>query len=125
MKGMLPPAELPLYAAKAMVGVNLVEAKGLNQYYSLANKFFDYIHAGLPQVCMNYPEYKRINDTFQVALLINDLKPETIARAINNLLTNDVLSNQLQENCLKARAIFNWQQEEKKLLDIYATTFEK
>ena len=125
LKGMLPPSELPVYAAKAMVGVNLVEAKGLNQYYSLANKFFDYIHAGLPQVCMNYPEYKRINDTYQVALLINDLKPETIARAINNLLTNDVLYKQLQENCLKARAFLNWQQEEKKLLDIYASTFEK
>ena len=125
LKGMLPPGELPIYAAKAMVGVNLVEAKGLNQYYSLANKFFDYIHAGLPQVCMNYPEYKRINDLYPVALLINDLKPETIARAINNLLTNDVLYKQLQENCLKARAIFNWQQEEKKLLDIYASTFEK
>jgi glycosyltransferase involved in cell wall biosynthesis len=108
-----------------MVGVNLVEAKGLNQYYSLANKFFDYIHAGLPQVCMNYPEYKRINDTYQVALFINDLKPETIARAINNLITNDVLYKQLQENCLKARAFLNWQQEEKKLLDIYASTFEK
>ena len=125
LKGMLPPGELPIYAAKAMVGVNLVEAKGLNQYYSLANKFFDYIHAGLPQVCMNYPEYKRINDLYPVALLINDLKPETIARAINNLLTNDVLYKQLQENCLKARAFLNWQQEEKKLLDIYASTFEK
>ncbi len=125
LKGMIPPLELPVYAAKAMVGVNLVEAKGLNQYYSLANKFFDYIHAGLPQVCMNYPEYKRINDTYQVALFINDLKPETIARAINNLITNDVLYKQLQENCLKARAFLNWQQEEKKLLDIYASTFEK
>ncbi len=125
LKGMLPPDELPVYAAKAMVGVNLVEVKGLNQYFSLANKFFDYIHAGLPQVCMNYPEYKKINDMYQVALLINDLKPETIARAINNLLTNDVLYKQLQENCLKARAFLNWQQEEKKLLDIYALTFEK
>ena len=125
LKGMLPPEELRIYTSKAIIGVNPFESKGLNQYYSLANKFFDYIHAGLPQVCMNYPEYKRINDIYPVALLINDLKPETIARAINNLLTNDVLYKQLQENCLKARAIFNWQQEEKKLLDIYATTFEK
>src|SRR5690606_35811495 len=115
LKGMLPPNELSTFAAKAMVGINLVESNGLNQYYSLANKFFDYIQAGLPQVCMNYPEYKKINDKCQVALLINDLKPETIARSINNLLTNDVLYKQLQENCLKARAFLNWQQEEKKL----------
>lgn len=124
LKGMLLPEELPAYNARAWIGLNLVENTGLNQYYSLANKFFDYIHAGLPQVTMNYPEYKNINNLHTVALLIDDLEPQTIAKAINNLLENDVLHKHLQENCLKIALEYNWQQEEKKLLAIYDKAFK-
>jgi hypothetical protein len=90
----------------------------------LANKFFDYIHAGLPQVTMNYPEYKKINDQYSIAVLIEDLDPKTIAGTINNLLANDVLHKHLSENCIKARNEHNWQQEEIKLLAIYDKAFE-
>jgi len=95
----------------------------LNQWLALPNKFFDYIHAGLPQVTMNYPEYKRINDQFEVAVLIDDLAPERIAAAINNLLSDEVLYNKLRSNCLKARLELNWQHEEKKLISFYRSVF--
>jgi hypothetical protein len=71
--GMLPPQELKKRTGQAYVAVNPFERTGLNQYLSLSNKFFDYIHAGIPQVTMNYPEYKKINDQFRIAELIDDL----------------------------------------------------
>ncbi|MDP9230865.1 MAG: glycosyltransferase [Bacteroidota bacterium] len=119
LKGMLMPDELWKIARQATIGINLVEKKGLNQYYSLSNKFFDYVHAALPQISMNYPEYRKINEEYNVALLINDFLPKTIADAINNLLNNDVLYRQLKANCLKARQELNWQYEEQKLLAFY------
>ena len=118
-KGRLAPLELRKLTQKAYIGLTLFEAKGANQYYSLANRFFDYMMAGIPQVCINYPEYAQINDQYQFAFLIPDTKPETIAQAINNLLTDDVLYQQLRFNCLKARSILNWQNEEHKLINFY------
>jgi glycosyltransferase involved in cell wall biosynthesis len=108
---------------QAVVGIAVAEKEGLNQYLALPNKFFDYIHAGLPQVTMNYPEYKKINNKYNVAILIDDLYPETIAGALNNLLNNDVIYEQLKENCFKARQELNWQEEEKKIIYFYKSLF--
>jgi glycosyltransferase involved in cell wall biosynthesis len=77
------------------------------------------MHAGIPQLCVNYPAYQEINNQYPVAVLINDLAPETIARGLNELLNNKNLYHQLQQNCLQAREAINWQQEEKKLLEFY------
>ena len=38
----------------------------------MPNKFFDYIHAGVPQLCVNYPVYREINDQYTVAVMIDD-----------------------------------------------------
>jgi glycosyltransferase involved in cell wall biosynthesis len=124
LKGMLPPEKLPDIAIKTRAGVAIAENTGLNQWLALPNKFFDYIHYGLPQVTMNYPEYRKINDEFEVAILINSTEPEEIAKAINNLLTDDVLYQKLRNNCLAARKIYCWQNEEKKLLSFYKSVFE-
>ena len=74
------PDELKSYTQKAKLGINLVEHLGLSYYYSLSNKFFDYIHAGLPQITMNFPEYKNLNDKYQVAILIDKPEPQLIAK---------------------------------------------
>lgn len=119
LRGMVPPDELWRVSLEARVGITIIENDGMNQYFSLPNKFFDYIHAEVPQVAVNYPEYKRINDQFEVALLIDRTEPEIIAAAINNLLSDDVVYNRLRHNCIMARQVLNWQQEEKKLLNFY------
>ncbi|HSN61870.1 MAG TPA: glycosyltransferase, partial [Ferruginibacter sp.] len=46
-KGMLAPAELRLITNKAYIGITLFEKEALSNYYSLANRFFDYIHSGV------------------------------------------------------------------------------
>ena len=119
LKGMVPPGELRKISQQAIIGISLAEKEGLNQWLALPNKFFDYVHAELPQVTMNYPEYQKINHQFEVAVLLDDLDPKRMAGAINNLLADTVLYNRLKENCKKAKQVFNWQQEEKKLLSFY------
>lgn len=123
LRGMLPPEELAGISRQAYLGIALAEKEGLNQYLALPNKFFDYIHAGLPQVTMNFPEYQAINREYEVAVLIDDLAPDRVAAVVNNLLNDVVLYNRLRENCLKARLHYNWQEEEKKLLAFYQSVF--
>jgi glycosyltransferase involved in cell wall biosynthesis len=119
LKGMLPPEELLAFSPRATIAVAVPENTGLNQYLALPNKFFDYLHAGLPQVTVNYPEYAQLNRQFEVAVLLENPDPETIAAALNNLLYDSVLYKKLKENCLRARLLLNWQEEENKLIEFY------
>ena len=121
--GKIEPQELSNYTLQARIGITLFENRGLSNYYSLANRFFDYLHAGIPQLCVDYPVYSEINKIKPIAVLTNDLSPENIARQLNLLLENDVLYLELQQNCLQQREIMNWQQEEKKLLAFYQSIF--
>ena len=123
--GRIAPAELSDYSNKAWIGITLFENNGLSNYFSLANRFFDYIHAGVPQLGVDYPVYREINKTLPVAVLIKDLSSKNIAAQLNLLLHNDVLYQALQKNCLVVREQLNWQQEEKKLLDFYQSIFTK
>lgn len=119
LKGMVPPGELQKITPTATIAIMLFEQTGLNQYHSLANRFFNYIMAGIPQVCINYPEYKTFNDKYGVAYMIEDTLPETIAGAFDVLLNDKALYQQLKAACLKARKILNWESEEKKLVTFY------
>ena len=118
-KGNVLPKELKLITPKAILGITLFENNGLSNYYSLANRFFDYIQSGVPQLCVKYPIYKEINSEFEVAVLIDNLTPEAIADAINTVTNDEITLNRLRQNCLKAREVYNWEQEEKKLIEFY------
>jgi glycosyltransferase involved in cell wall biosynthesis len=118
-KGNIVPNELQLITAQADIGINLIENNGLSFYLSLANKFFDYIHAGIPQLCAGYPAYKEINDKHEVAVLITDISAKNIAGQVNNLLSHELLYKSLQVNCTIAKEVYNWQNEEKILIHFY------
>jgi glycosyltransferase involved in cell wall biosynthesis len=118
-KGKISPDELRAFTQLAYIGITLFENKGLSNYYSLGNRFFDYLHAGIPQLCVNYPLYKEINDQLPIAMLIDDLSPANIATQLNNLLKNEVLYKELQQNCLKLRQTLNWEHEEINLIQFY------
>ncbi|OYU54694.1 MAG: group 1 glycosyl transferase [Chitinophagaceae bacterium BSSC1] len=119
----LAPQVLQATTPLAYAGITLFEAQGHNQYHSLANRFFDYIMAGIPQLCVDYPEYRAIQDQWEIGLLIPDTQPETIAQGLNKLLEDRVLYHRLKENCLQARRVLNWESEEKVLLAFYDRIF--
>ena len=119
MKGMILPAQLDVVTQNAYIGINLVEPSGLNQLYSLSNKFFDYIQAAVPQLTMNFPEYKKINDLYEVAVLTNTIDVKEIEDKLNMLLNDPALYGKLKNNCMEARKVFRWQEEEPRLIGFY------
>ena len=121
--GYVLPAELQKITREAYAGINLLENLGLSYYYSLSNKFFDYLHAGIPQVVINFPEYEVLNQEHEVGITI-PLEETALKTAITNLLTDEKRYAQLVENCLEARRHWNWQEEEKKLLALYETLWK-
>jgi len=121
--GYIKPEHLKQITAQAYIGINLLENKGLSYYYSLSNKFFDYIHASVPQVCIGFPEYKTLNDTYNVAVLTQSCAVNEIKQAVERLLTDNDLYLSLQKNCEVCSRKLNWQVEEKKLIRLYGQLF--
>ena len=119
LKGMIAPEQLVHITQKAAIGLTLFSLQGLNQYHSLGNRFFDYMMAGIPQLCVNYPEYQKINAAFGFASTIDEPDSISIARELNKMLSDRVLYEELQQNALKARSVLNWEQEELKLRAFY------
>jgi glycosyltransferase involved in cell wall biosynthesis len=118
-RGFVLPDALREVTSHAAVGIMLLENQGLSYYYSLANKFFDYLHAGIPQLIVDFPEYRHLNQQFEVAEVV-ELTPESIAAALNGLLRDQPARYQaLAENCRRARLAFNWQHEEQHLVVLY------
>jgi glycosyltransferase involved in cell wall biosynthesis len=120
-RGFVLPDALREVTRHAAVGIMLLENIGMSYYYSLANKFFDYVHAGIPQVLIDFPEYRALNDQFDVAELVTDLAPATLAKALNRLLRDEPARyHYLAQNCRRARPQLSWQHEERELLRLYA-----
>ncbi len=118
-KGYVVPAALRELTRTARVGTMLLENRGLSYYYSLANKFFDYVQASVPQVCIDFPEYRALNTEHEVAALIPDLSPPVLAAALNRLLTDDAYHARLTAACAQAAAVWNWERESVEVARIF------
>lgn len=123
LKGMMLPEDLRILAQKASLGIGLAEKEGINQFHALPNKFLEYMHAGLPQVAMNFPEYRKINDRYKIAVLLDELTVDVVAASINNTMQSESLLQEMNRAAMMAREIYNWQAEEKILLKFYKTIF--
>jgi len=115
----VPQEVLLEYSASAHVGVIPYQYVGLNNYYTTPNKLFEYIASGLPVVGSNFPELKRIIEGYELGKTFNPDDPKEIANAINYVLSDETRYKEMKKNALKAAKIFNWENESKKLLEIY------
>ncbi len=116
--GYVDPELIFFHMLNCSIALNLLDPHSDNYHYSLANKFFDYIHAALPSLNMRFPEYEAINEEYNVSVLVNDYTVEALCEGVTRL-ANPELYNSIQKNCITAREVFNWQKEKAKLLNFY------
>jgi len=116
--GRLDPEDLRDTTATAYLGLNILENKGLSYYYSLSNKTFDYMQAGIPQLCSPFPEYEKLNSEFR-SMLFAEADPHDISEKVKLLLNDRSLYEELATNAEIAGNAWNWAKEKVKLLDIY------
>ena len=116
----MPYEELMEYTVQADLGISLEENIGLNYYYALPNKLFDYIQARIPVLVSDFPEMARIVNDYGVGLTINTSDPGKLASVFKEILENKDKRRLWKQNLEKAAKELCWEQEEKKLLEIYS-----
>ncbi len=113
------PDILKEYTKKAHLGLSLDKDICTNSYYSLPNKLFNYIHAGVPVLASNLPEIKKIIEQYNVGICINEVNAKNIATAIVKLFKNKSTLELYNHNTEVAAKELCWQNEEKVLNSIY------
>lgn len=115
--GKLLPEDLRKITETADVGLSIEENNGLSYYYSLPNKISDYIQSHVPVIVSNFPEMKNIVQLYNVGEIIENHSEKELSDKINIVLKNG--KKYYKNNLEKASEDLCWENEEKKLLDLY------
>jgi glycosyltransferase involved in cell wall biosynthesis len=110
----MPWEEMMRYTMCCDVGLSLDTDTSLNQRYSLPNKVFDYIAAGIPAVVSPLPELSALSESHGCAVVLKDVTPEEIARQLQRLADDPELLKQLSVKTKNAGQELTWEREKLK-----------
>ncbi|PXW85856.1 glycosyltransferase involved in cell wall biosynthesis [Pseudogracilibacillus auburnensis] len=115
----VPIKDLPKYTKNAYLGFQVLNNVCFNHWSASSNKLFEYMMNEVPIVACNFPEIKRAVEDSEVGVTIDPHDPAEIARGVNYLLDNPDKRDYFSNNCKKARKKYNWEIEQKNLLEVY------
>ncbi len=117
--GKIPLEILVQFTQLADIGLTLDKDTNINYRYSLPNKLFDYIHAGVPVLASNLVEVKKIIKHYQIGDCIDNYTPQHIASKLNSMLIDEARLQMWKKNTKIAAAQLNWENEEQILKEVY------
>jgi glycosyltransferase involved in cell wall biosynthesis len=113
----IPREELMHYTYNADLGLSIDKNTNLNYHYSLPNKIFDYINAGVPILASRLPEIEKLVSHYKIGEFINNHEPSQIAETLNALLLSERLA-EYSKNTQKAKQELTWSSEKLKLIEL-------
>ena len=105
-------SELYYYTYNSDIGFCLIEPTNTNKLYSLPNKLFEYLYAGIPVLVINLPELSSIITKYKVGEIINPDNSDALIK-IKKMQKTDY-----SKNIQKFQQEVNWKNEEKLFLKI-------
>ena len=115
----VPFAVLSHFTQKALLGFSIDKPFIPNHKFSLPNKLFEYLFAGVPVLASRLVEQERIINRYEVGSFIEDHHPEHIAKKIKEIFADPATLNQWKWNTHRVREELNWENESKIVLDIF------
>jgi glycosyltransferase involved in cell wall biosynthesis len=117
--GRKPYEELMRYTKIADLGLSLDKNTNLNYEYSLPNKIFDYIQAETPMLVSNRQIIADLVQKNNIGLVSLSHDPKTLANTVLEIFSNQKQYDTWCVNIKKAANIYNWENEQKHLKEIY------
>ena len=99
------------YVGAVNIGMVVPENICKSYYFSLGNKFLENIQAETPIIASDFPELARIINKYQIGLLCNPEKIETLKEAIDTIINNSDLYNKFKINLKTAKRELCWENE--------------
>jgi len=109
-KGRMPYEQMMAHTHLSDLGLSLDKDTNVNYRFSLPNKLFDYIHAGIPVLGSDLVEVKRIIQDYGVGEIAESFDPEKLAVQMQSMLSSPKLA-EWKLNAQKARVELNWEKE--------------
>jgi glycosyltransferase involved in cell wall biosynthesis len=117
--GKVPVEWMIPIAKKSMIGIVLFEPTSLNYKFALPNKFFEYIHAGIPVIASDIPTFKGIYSRYKFGIIVDPSDETQIRDAIRTLLTEPDFYKKCREEVQNMKDVFIWNKEKKHLESVY------
>ncbi len=115
-----PMNTLVLYTKCGDIGLTLDKDTNINYKFSLPNKLFDYIQAGIPILASALPEIQKIVEGYQIGMITKSHDPKHIAECIQKMLVEKNQIDIWKENLKIAARELCWENEEIVLREVYA-----
>lgn len=115
----VPFQKLKAYTANADFGLTVDKDTNINYRYSLPNKLFDYIHAGIPVIASRLTEIEKIITGYNIGTFIENHDPQHIAEILDKAVEDTGHRDIWKQNLAKAKQELVWENEEKTLQEIY------
>ncbi len=93
------------------LGLTLDKDTNINYRFSLPNKLFDYLRAGIPVLASDLHEVRKIVETYKTGWIVKDVNPKLLADHINLLIDQPDVYLQVKSNLLEASNQLSWEQE--------------
>jgi glycosyltransferase involved in cell wall biosynthesis len=103
--------EMMRYTMCCDAGVSMDTDTCINQRYSLPNKVFDYIAAGLPVLVSPLPEVAALVERYGCGMVLTGVTPDEIAGQLQKLADDRPLLLSLRRNAEEARRELTWEKE--------------
>lgn len=103
------------YTRNADLGLTLDKDTNLNYRFSLPNKLFDYLHAGLPLLATDLPEVAAVVRQFDAGVILPAATTPAIVAAVNALRADPARRSALARNATFAAASLDGEEEKGKL----------
>ena len=115
------PEKLAGYTANADIGLTIDKDTNINYRFSLPNKLFDYMYAGVPVLATPLVELKNIIEQYNIGTFIPDHEPKHIAKTIEDMLNDEDRLALYRKNTKLASDELNWETERQVLVKIFST----
>jgi len=117
--GPIPNDELLYYTASADVGLCVIRGQSLSYRWSMPNKLFEYMMAGIPVVSSDFEEMGRVVREEGVGTVCDPDDPQSIAAAVRAIVDDPEAAARFRAATRVAISRYNWDREEQKLLALY------
>ena len=116
----VPSDDVTSYAASATIGIAPILPTTLNNAYSLPNKLFQYMAAGLPVVASNLPQMREIVEGSGAGVTVDSRDIGSLSTALRELLNDPDRLAAMGESARRAVAErYNWDVSAVTLREVY------